>query len=732
MSSDSRTTASPAIIVGRYRVVALIAHGGMGSLYLARDPALDRTIAIKLLQKGFDDEAARERFAREARAAGRLRHPNIVTVFDVGEHDNRPFIAMEYVPGETLDQLIRRRTPLSIGNRLLILEDLCSGLQFAHAEGIVHRDIKPANVILDVAGTIKILDFGLAHAPDSGITRVGDQLGTLNYMSPEQVLGAHLDHRSDVYAVGALAYELMSYERAFPGTVRDGTMYRILNAKPTPLESVMPGLDPEVPRIIERAMRKEPERRYQNLDDMREDFAAVRHRLEGPDTAPTLEVDAPIVESQEGAEGIPPLAPMPVRHSRARALAGVARDSTPSIHEGLASSAATFAQGSAGEPVPLLKAAPRHTRRPLVAVATAVFAMSLAVALYKYVPWNRPVTPAGGDPKPPAVLSGQGSASPALTSVSTTGDRDRDKAAIDERLKQIRATASRQIAAGERPQLLDTLSAGLYLDGGDVELNRLIDDLKRASRQFALQARANASRRGATEGSSLEFRDGLARERDGESFDRSGDRAQAIRALWAATELFDRASGAAGRRAALPAAATQAPAPQPPPPAPFVKHETPPAPSEQQSPPALPTTGPVISDKLPQPALPATPVPSTPPSVDVAHDVRASDIAAIQDTLRRYADAYRNRDVAAVRKVLPTLSAQQLRGLDKDFSDYRSYSVEIANPQIAIDHETAVATGQVTRSFVTRNGVAGGHTVATTFRLRKIDASWVIERLESR
>ncbi len=157
-----------------------------------------------------------------------------------------------------------------------------------------------------------------------------------------------------------------------------------------------------------------------------------------------------------------------------------------------------------------------------------------------------------------------------------------------------------------------------------------------------------------------------------------------------------------------------------------------PAPSEPQSTPALPTTGPVIPDKLPEPALPVTPVPSAPPAVDVARDARASDVAAIQDTLRRYADAYRNRDVAAVRKVLPTLSAQQLRSLDKDFSDYRSYSVEIANPQIAIDHETAVATGQVTRSFVTRNGVAGGHTVATTFRLRKIDGSWVIERLESR
>jgi serine/threonine protein kinase len=213
--SDPPTTASLATTIGRYHVVQLIAHGGMGSLYLARDPTIDRLIAIKLLQERFDDEAARERFAREARATGGLRHPNIVTVFDVGEHDKRPFIAMEYVPGETLAQLLRRRAPLSINERLAILEDLCAGLHFAHSAGIVHRDIKPANVMLDVSGTLKILDFGLARASDSGITKSGDQLGTLNYMSPEQVVGGHLDHRSDVYAVGAVAYELMSRRKAF-------------------------------------------------------------------------------------------------------------------------------------------------------------------------------------------------------------------------------------------------------------------------------------------------------------------------------------------------------------------------------------------------------------------------------------------------------------------------------------------------------------------------------------
>jgi serine/threonine protein kinase len=731
MSSDSRTTASPAVIVGRYRVVSLIAHGGMGSLYLARDPAIDRTIALKLLQKGFDDESARERFAREARAAGRLRHPNIVTVFDVGEHDDQPFIAMEYVPGETLDQLIRRRTPLSIANRLLILEDICSGLQFAHTEGIVHRDIKPANVILDIAGTIKILDFGLAHAPDSGITRAGDQLGTLNYMSPEQVLGAHLDHRSDIYSVGALAYELISYQKAFPGTVRDGTMYRILNSDPAPLATLVPDLDPEVARIVERAMRKEADHRYQSLDDMREDIATVRRRLEGSDTLPAADVDGlTTVEPRSAAESSSPLTPNPIRLSRARALAGVARDSTPAAREELASSAPTLGSASANELRPHDAAARPGSRRLAIAGAIAAAVLVGLAALYSgYASSNGRLT-ASDTAKPPTTPSAP-AAVPTPDPVSAAGSVARSAAAIDERLKQMRATAAQQLAAGQRSQLLDTLNAGLYLDGNDVELNRLLDDLMRAARQLTAEARTNAARRGANERASPEFRDGLARERGAEGFDRAGDRTQAIRTFWAATELFDRASGTAARTTSAPAvAAVPLPPPEPAPPA--AKRDIAAAPVDRPAPPAPPSAGPPAPDKPPQVALPATPVPSTSASPDAGRDPRASDVAAIQETLRRYADAYGSRDVAAVRKVLPSLSVQQLRALEKDFSDYRSYSVDIADPRITVDHETAVATSQVTRSFVTRSGVAGGHTMATTFRLRKIDGSWVIERLESR
>src|SRR5580765_179025 len=727
MSTDSRTMASPAVVVGRYRIATLIAHGGMGSLYLARDPAIDRTIALKLLPKGFDDESARERFAREARAAGRLRHPNIVTVFDVGEHDSQPFIAMEYVPGETLDQLIRRRTPLSIANRLLIIEDVCSGLHFAHTEGIIHRDIKPANVILDIAGTIKILDFGLAHAPDSGITRAGDQLGTLNYMSPEQVLGAHLDHRSDIYAVGALAYELISYQRAFPGTVRDGTMYRILNSDPAPLAVLVPDLDPAVARVIERAMRKEADQRYQSLDDMREDLATVRRRLEQSDTATAPDVAAvATVEPRSAAEGSSPLTPMPVRQPRARALAGIARDSTPVVREELASSAPTLGSAPASEPRPPEAAVRRGSKRLAIAGAiSAAVLVGLIAAYSRSASTNGPLA-AGDTARTPEKLS-----APAPVPTPHAGDVDRSAAAIDERLKQIRATAAQQLAAGQRSQLLDTLNAGLYLDGSDVELNRLLDDLKRAARQVAAQARTNAARRGVSEGASLEFRDGLARERGGESFDRAGDRAQAIRAFWAATDLFDRSAGPPARTAAPTVAAT-VPSPPPEPAAPVAGRDLSSAPADRPVPPAPPPAGPLSSDKPPQVALPATPVPSTSVSADGGRDARGSDVAAIQETLRRYADAYGSRDVAAVKKVLPSLSLQQLRGLEKDFSDYRSYSVEIADPHISVGRETAVATSQVTRSFVTRSGVAGGHTMATTFRLRKIDGSWVIERLESR
>jgi eukaryotic-like serine/threonine-protein kinase len=272
------STSNPAII-GRYKVTERLGQGGMGSLYLAHDPVIDRMLAIKVLREGVDNEELRARFAREARAAGRLSHPHIVTIFDVGEFENQPFIAMEYVRGETLEALIRRRVRMPLDHKIKLMEELCDGLAYAHRTGLVHRDIKPANLIVTAEGTLKILDFGIVRLAESGMTQTGMLVGTLPYMSPEQIGGKQVDHRSDIFAVGDVVYELLTHRQAFPGSVKDGIFERILRGEPPPLGELCPDLPEDLPPIVSRALSKDPEARYQDLTTMRADLARVRQRL---------------------------------------------------------------------------------------------------------------------------------------------------------------------------------------------------------------------------------------------------------------------------------------------------------------------------------------------------------------------------------------------------------------------------------------------------------------------
>jgi serine/threonine protein kinase len=181
--------------IHRYQVIERIGRGGMGSLYLARDPLLDRLVAVKVLREEIDSEDVRERFAREGRAAARLSHVNIVTVYDVGEHEGRPFIAMEYVQGQTLHDLIRRKTFFDLPQKLEFIQELCAGLAVAHEAGIVHRDVKPANLMITPQWVLKILDFGIARVSNSSLTQSRALVGTLNYMAPEQMTGEKVDGR---------------------------------------------------------------------------------------------------------------------------------------------------------------------------------------------------------------------------------------------------------------------------------------------------------------------------------------------------------------------------------------------------------------------------------------------------------------------------------------------------------------------------------------------------------
>ena len=265
--------------IGRYEVVSRLGQGGMGSLYLAKDPKIGRLVAIKLVRQEFDSPDARQRFAREAQSAGTLRHPNIVTIFDVDEHEGLPFIAMEYIDGETLAEVVKRKALLPIPKRIQWVEDLCSGLAYAHRQGVIHRDIKPANLMVDTEGNLKILDFGLARRDASKFTQSHVIIGTPNYMSPEQIRGQNLDTRSDIFAVGALFYEILTYKEAFPGAVHQ-TMHKILHEEPEPMDLYLPGADPQLAKILARAIVKDRDGRYPDLSVMKADLTEARLRID--------------------------------------------------------------------------------------------------------------------------------------------------------------------------------------------------------------------------------------------------------------------------------------------------------------------------------------------------------------------------------------------------------------------------------------------------------------------
>src|SRR5262245_59836707 len=267
--------------VGRYEIVDRLGRGGMGTVYLATDPSLRRTVAVKVLAGENDD--LRERFAREGRSAAALRHNNIVTIYDVGEDNGQPFIAMEFVDGESMSEIIRRRAPLPLPHRLRLMVELCAGLGYAHRNDIIHRDIKPANLMITTEGGLKILDFGLARlvteATVGPLTGVGTLLGTPNYLAPEQITGTHGDRLSDIFSVGLVLYEFISYRKAYPGESAPAILFDIVDKEPTPIKELVPDIDDELESIVKHAVQKARTQRYTDLAVLGKELERVRGRL---------------------------------------------------------------------------------------------------------------------------------------------------------------------------------------------------------------------------------------------------------------------------------------------------------------------------------------------------------------------------------------------------------------------------------------------------------------------
>jgi len=295
--------------IGRYEILEEVGRGSMGLVYKARDPRIGRVVALKTIAFSFplgpgEEEEFLQRFYHEAQVAGRLNHPNIVTIYDVGEKapGEDAYIAMEFVTGTNLHDLLAGGGRLPLLQAADVVEKLAQALDYAHENGVVHRDIKPANILMTESGQPKILDFGIARLVAGGMTRPGKFFGTPNYMSPEQVIGGDVDGRTDQFSLGVILYQLLTGEKPFVGESVTAISYQVVNVDPPPPSKLNPALRPSFDRIMRKAVAKSASDRYARCQDLAADLkaAVAEWRSSAEQSTP------PTLVSREDAQGRAP------------------------------------------------------------------------------------------------------------------------------------------------------------------------------------------------------------------------------------------------------------------------------------------------------------------------------------------------------------------------------------------------------------------------------------------
>jgi serine/threonine protein kinase len=422
---------------GRYHIVGELGRGSMGIVYQGFDPVIGRTVAIKtMIPEGLSPQEFEEykaRFQREAMAAGVLAHPNIITVYDFGEDNGLLYLALEYLEGKSLEQIVQEQSVLPIEAILPIYDQVCSALDHAHQNMIIHRDIKPANIMILQNGLVKVTDFGIAKMINMGMTQAGQILGTPNYMSPEQVKGRQIDGRSDIFSLGVILYELVTGEKPFGGENITTVIYKIINENPIPPRDLDVSIHGGLSYVISKALAKNPDERYQTCRQLAEDLRnyknlgsaevaaapAIAEPVAAPIAAPKATPLPPppapvVVDNVEISQLIPPTPPPPVI-PRAKKPVAKSFDETP-------------IGGSFDEPVVPLPPPPREQSVPQFAwVLGALLILGITagigflivrqkhraeVPITESVP-APPVTPAPVNPVTPAPEPVAPSAAPA-------------------------------------------------------------------------------------------------------------------------------------------------------------------------------------------------------------------------------------------------------------------------------------------------------------------------------
>ena len=302
--------------VGPYRVVRELGRGAMGVVFEAFDPAIGRTVAVKVIRSqplatAEEDAQLKMRFAREASAAGRLSHPNIGTIHQLGEQDGLQYLVMERIQGTSLDAMLAPAVPLSLETTLRMLAQVASALDYAHADGIVHRDIKPANILVKGDGTVKLTDFGIARITSQTVTQTGATMGTPAYMAPEQIMASKVYGRADQFSLAVMAYQMLAGKRPFEAPTDQTLLFQIVSAEPCELETVQSRYPPAAGEVLKKALSKKPEARYptctQFVDELTRTLTqpAVAEPREPIREAAAAETDIPPVQRERPAEPRP-------------------------------------------------------------------------------------------------------------------------------------------------------------------------------------------------------------------------------------------------------------------------------------------------------------------------------------------------------------------------------------------------------------------------------------------
>jgi serine/threonine-protein kinase len=315
--------ATGTLVDTRYRILNRIGSGGMADVYLAEDTHLGRQVALKVLHRRFaQDQEFVERFRREAKSVAGLSHPNVVAVFDRGDHDGTYYIAMEYLPGRTLKEIVEAEAPLTQERAIDLGEQILHGAGYAHRHGVIHRDFKPHNVIVDEDGHAKVTDFGIARAGASEMTETGSIMGTAQYLSPEQAQGHAVTAASDLYSIGVMLYEMLAGRLPFEGESAVSVALKHLSELPPPLSGLRPDIHPALEAVVMAALAKDPAQRWQSADEFAQGLEAARSQIEtGADGVQDLAVapvplPAPIPTAEDGNGAGPPVAAPPRRRRR--------------------------------------------------------------------------------------------------------------------------------------------------------------------------------------------------------------------------------------------------------------------------------------------------------------------------------------------------------------------------------------------------------------------------------